>query len=75
MMHVLLLYAQLLRSGAFASAMLPHCRHLSAVCGHAHPAGRGACHVDVDKLRQEVSRHRYKYAPPDTPEGFWDLDF
>lgn len=22
-----------------------------------------------------VSRHRYKYAPPMTPEGFWNIGF
>jgi hypothetical protein len=33
------------------------------------------CTVDVEQLKQEVLRHRFKYAPPPTPEGFWDLDF
>ena len=27
------------------------------------------------QMMQKVSRHRYKYAPPTTPPGFWDLDF
>lgn len=29
--------------------------------------------VGRDQLRQETSRHRYIYRPPDTQEGFWDM--
>lgn len=28
-----------------------------------------------DALRQEGSRHRYRYAPPNTPPGFWKVGF
>ena len=24
---------------------------------------------------QDVSRHRFRYVPPETQDGFWDLDF
>ena len=26
-------------------------------------------------LHQDASRHRYRFAPPATPEGLWDMDF
>ena len=26
-------------------------------------------------LREAGSRHRYRYEPPPTPEGFWDMGF
>lgn len=31
--------------------------------------------VDVDALRQEVSRHRAQWKRPDTQPGFWDMGF
>ncbi len=31
--------------------------------------------VTRDELRQNASRHRYHYAPPPTPPGFWDMGF
>jgi hypothetical protein len=31
---------------------------------------------DVDKCRVDlVSRHKHHYQPPETPPGFWDVDF
>ena len=29
----------------------------------------------VEQMREDGSRHRYRYAPPATPEGFWDMGF
>lgn len=26
-------------------------------------------------LHQDASRHRYRFAPPATPEGLWDMGF
>ena len=31
--------------------------------------------VTRDQLRQNASRHRYHFAPPATPPGFWDMGF
>ena len=31
--------------------------------------------VTRNELRQNASRHRYHYAPPPTPPGFWDMGF
>ena len=39
---------------------------------NAPPAKAG---VDVDALRQEVSRHRAQWKRPDTQPGFWDMGF
>ncbi|CAL8462867.1 g2401 [Coccomyxa elongata] len=49
---------------------LPACGH--AVRGAAAPPATAAVR---EQLRQDASRHRYRYEPPATPEGFWDLGF
>jgi hypothetical protein len=38
-------------------------------------AGRLAPSATCVQLRQDASRHRYRYKPPDTPDGFWDMGF
>ena len=35
-------------------------------------AGLGA---EVKEMRNQGSRHRYRFEPPSTPEGFWDMGF
>lgn len=48
-------------------------------CGHAVKAAGGGQQQPAPALaaavREEGSRHRFRYAPPATPEGFWDLGF
>lgn len=29
----------------------------------------------VKQMIQEGSRHRFRFEPPKTPEGFWDMGF
>lgn len=37
--------------------------------------GPGVAALMREQLRQDASRHRYRYEPPATPAGFWDLGF
>lgn len=45
------------------------------------PDNNGAANEDVNRVNircehhEGVSRHRYKYVPPLTPEGFWNIGF
>uniref|UniRef100_A0A061R785 Splicing factor 4 n=1 Tax=Tetraselmis sp. GSL018 TaxID=582737 RepID=A0A061R785_9CHLO len=44
-------------------------------CGHATRPSAQNVVCSPKQLQQEFSRHRYKHAPPETPEGFWELGF
>ena len=58
------------------------CGHWQQANGQANgQAGSGGNGVGVgnggmsrEQLRQEASRHRYKWRPPATQEGFWSMD-
>ncbi|BDA48139.1 probable DNA endonuclease RBBP8 at C-terminar half [Coccomyxa sp. Obi] len=52
---------------------LPACGH--AVRGAGAPPASAAAAPVREQLRQDASRHRYRYEPPATPDGFWDLGF
>ncbi|KAK9806889.1 hypothetical protein WJX72_006513 [[Myrmecia] bisecta] len=52
---------------------LPACGH--AVAGQQASHAAAGAQVDREQLRQDGSRHRYQYAPPNTPDGFWDMGF
>lgn len=41
----------------------------------AAKSGAGAAGPVREQLRQDASRHRYRYEPPATPAGFWDMGF
>ena len=41
----------------------------------ATKSGAGAAGPVREQLRQDASRHRYRYEPPATPAGFWDMGF
>ena len=42
--------------------------------GHANGDGAGSTSLRCEH-HDGVSRHRYRYAPPLTPEGFWNIGF
>jgi len=42
--------------------------------GHANDNGAGSTSLRCEH-HDGVSRHRYRYAPPLTPEGFWNIGF
>ncbi|CAL5041947.1 unnamed protein product [Urochloa decumbens] len=42
--------------------------------GHANGGGAGSTSLRCEH-HDGVSRHRYRYAPPLTPEGFWNIGF
>jgi hypothetical protein len=46
------------------------CEQCQAFCDAVGGGG-----VDGNQLLQACSRHRHKWAPPSTPEGFWNLSF
>lgn len=65
--------------GAVVAGTAPVCGHVLKI-----PRSRGmdAAPVaprpqgpDAAQLLQNGSRHRHRYAPPETPQGFWDLGF
>ena len=45
-----------------------------AAGSHLVLEGGGPPPVSREDLRQAGSRHRYRYAPPPTPDAFWDMD-
>jgi hypothetical protein len=51
------------------------CRPDALLLWRAGAAGASAAVVPVAGLCQDLSRHRFKHAPPPTPEGFWDMGF
>ena len=67
-------YDALERWGAVAIGGLPECQHHNGAVGIQGQRQAGVEHTRVE-LRGEVSRHRYLYEPPLTPNGFWDLGF
>lgn len=43
--------------------------------GTAMHRGQGGSALPRQDLHQDASRHRYRFAPPATPNGFWDMGF
>ena len=60
--------------------LMQHAQSESPICASAdvrQKTGAAATpeRVTRDQLRQNASRHRYHFAPPATPPGFWDMGF
>ncbi|KAL0051390.1 hypothetical protein WJX82_006484 [Trebouxia sp. C0006] len=53
---------------------LPTCGH-TLLSGTAMHRGQGGSALPRQDLHQDASRHRYRFAPPATPNGFWDMGF
>ena len=52
----------------------PSCRaFFDAICKDANGNDNGQ--FNRKEMVQECSRHRYKYVPEQTPQGFWELSF
>ena len=43
--------------------------------GNSHQQAAATTVNPRQQLHQDASRHRYKHAPPGTPNGFWDMGF
>jgi len=46
-----------------------------APTSRGHQQGAAAPTPARQDLHQDASRHRYRFAPPATPNGFWDMGF
>ena len=49
--------------------------HQPSLCAAGNAEAAGQVTGMIHNMKQDASRHRYKFLPPPTPEGFWDMGF
>lgn len=61
--------------GAHKLAFCVHLSKFTMTAGTTVHRGQGVTALPRQDLHQDASRHRYRFAPPATPNGFWDMGF